>query len=397
MTRRKRYLLGGVAGAALLLGINENAEALGIPVIDVSTLTELIAQIGEAEKAFALQIAEYTTAIKEYFGDTWSWLTQAEQYATEIAHYMNDAQMLLNFAHHPTLGAAMGLLNMAGLTSSLPFNPQAAMNLVNGLSYGQGGFGEVTGLLNSLSGLAGGSYAQSHLYTPTDASWASQQIIATGNGIAGGQGAAMAAYTDYSNHLGVLPTLRSNAASATTTKDALDTANQLQSEIAWNVNEMGRSQQIATLSTLQRQARIQRDEERLACELEMFRSGGGACPTGDNGAIPGGAGGPNGGSETMPVPPAVPLPPNTGNALANGADPTMPVPPAPPTAPPLYEPPAAPPVQTPAQPNGPTTPVFADTNNPANNDAALANVDGGNGQENNATGPDLGLPLFPTD
>lgn len=378
MTRRKRLLVG-VAIGALLLGTG-TARAL-IPVFDGSAVAELFAQFGEAEKAFALQIAEYTTQIHQFIGENFSWVTQYGQYITEISHYMNDAQMLLNLSHHPTLGAAMGLLNQAGLTSSLPFNPMAAMNLINGLSYNQGGFGEVNGLLNTLSGLAGGGYQQSHLYTPTDTSWASAQLVANSNSLAGSQGAAMAAYTDYSNHLGVLPTLRQNAASATNTKDALDTANQLQSEIAWNVNEMGRAQQVATLSQLQQQSRIQRDEERLACELEQFRSPTPQpCPTGANGALAGGGGGPNGGSDTMPVPPAPPLPPGSGAAMANGPDPVMPIPPqvAPP---PAFEMPAAPPVA------GPPAPGFADPNNPANNNAALANVLGGDGQEINLGGP----------
>lgn len=397
ISRKKRWLIG-VAIGTVLVGSIGVAEAQGIPVFDDSNLLEWITQLGEDEKAFALQIEQYVTQIKDYFGEEWSWITQAGQYATEISHYLNDAQMLMNFAHHPTLGAAMGLLNMAGMGSMLPFNPQAVMNLVSGLSYGQGGFGEVQGLLNQVSSFAGGGYSASHLYTPTDASWASSQINANANGLAGSQGMAMAAYTDYSNHLGVLPGLRTNAGSTTTAKDAMDTNNMIGLEVAWNLNELGRAQQVATLSMLQDRQRIQQGDERLACELEMFRTGGAACPSGNNGPIAGGAGGPNGGSETMPVPPEVPLPPNTGNALANGPDPQMPVPPLV-VDPPPYLPPAAPPVipAAPQGPVGPVTPAFVDPNNPANNNAALANVDGGNGQEQNFAGPDLGLAILPPD
>lgn len=337
---RRRYLIGAISGAALLLATMETADAVGIPVIDFAAISQMLVQIGEAEKAFALQVSQYALQVKEYAGEYFGWVTQAQQYATQLAQYYNEGMLLLNFAHHPTLGAAMGLMNMAGLGSSLPFNPYAAMNLVNGISYGHGGFGEVGGLLNSLSGLANASFSQNRLYTPTDGSWASQQLTAAGNSIAGSQGAAMAAYNDYRNHLGVLPTLRENAAKAGTTKDALDTANQLQAEIAWNINELGQSQQIATLSQAQREARIQRDEERLACELEMLRRGGGACPSGNNGALGGGGGGANGGSETMPVPPVPPLPANTGDPVNVQPDPPIPVPPEPVTPPPAYTEPA---------------------------------------------------------
>lgn len=348
---KKRYLVGAATGAVLLLGTAETANALGIPVIDVAALTQLIAQVTEAEKAFALQVSSYALQIKQYAGEYFGWVTEYGQYVTELAHYYNDALMLLNFSHHPTLGAAAGLMNIAGLGNSLPFNPYSAMNLINGSSYGQGGFAEIGGLLNGLSGMANASYAQNRLYTPTDGSWASQQLTANSNSIAGGQGAAMAAYGDYRNHMGVLPTLRQNAATATTTKDALDTSNQLQAEIAWNVNELGQAQQIATASTLQQQARIQRDEERLACELEMFRNGGGACPSGANGPVAGGGGGANGGSDTMPVPPVPPLPANSGAPLVVQPDPPMPVPPQPVAPPPAYEEPAPPPVPT--APNAP--------------------------------------------
>jgi conjugal transfer/entry exclusion protein len=356
MTRRRRYLIG-VAAGALLLGSVGTAKAL-IPVFDGSAIAQMLVQMAESEKAFALQVTQYALQAKQYIGEYFGWMTEYQQLITQMSTLYNDAQMLLNMAHHPTLGAAMGMMNMAGIGNSLPVNPYSVMNLLNGSSYGGGGFASLGGILSSLSGFAGVSYTQNRLYTPTDGSWASQQMIANANGIAGGEGAALAAYNDYRNHMGVLPSLRQSAASADTTKDAADVANQLLAETAWNVNQLGQSQQIAQMVQMQQQARVQRDEERLACELEMFRGTGGACPTGNNGAVAGGGGSANGGSAAMPVPPPAPLVGVGGNPLV--MRPPMPVPPGQPALPPAFEntppPPAAqgaaanpPPAQPPQQ------------------------------------------------
>ncbi len=47
--------------------------------------------------------------------------------------------MLQNWVRNPSLGAAMGLLNIAGLGSSLPVNAYAVLNLVDGRPYGASG------------------------------------------------------------------------------------------------------------------------------------------------------------------------------------------------------------------------------------------------------------------
>lgn len=339
----KRTFIGAVSGIALLVAIGGTAQAL-IPVFDGAAVAEMVVQLAEAEKAFALQVEEYATQVRQFIGEEFSWVTQAQQYATQLQQYFNEAMLLLNFVHHPTLGVAMGMMNQVGLGNSLPFNPQSAMNLINGMSYGQGGFAAIGGLLNALSGMASSSYEQNRLYTPTDASWTSQQLIANGNGIAGSQGVAGASYADYRNHMAVLPSLRQNLLTADTTKDTLDASGQLQAEMAWNMNQLGQSYAISTMSQLQQQARTQRDEERLACELEMFRTGGGACPTGNNGALAGGGGGANGGSTDVPVPPIPPAPAGAANANVALDDAPMPTPPQPVAQPPAQDRPAPPPV-----------------------------------------------------
>lgn len=360
MTSRKRYLL--ITTAVALLAIGGTASAI-IPVFDAPAVEQAVQSFLEQEKAFGLQLEQYGIAIKEYLGDEFSWLTQAKQYATELQHYYQDVMLFINFAHHPTLGAAMGFMNMAGLSNSLPFNPYAAMNLVNGFQYGSGGFSQIGGILNALSGMAEYSYSQNHLYTPTDASWASQQLIAGGNGIYGSQGAASATYGDMRLHEAVLPSLRSDLLTSDTTKDTLDASGQIQAEIAWSLNAMGQAQQVATMAVLQQQARAQRDEERLACELEMFRTGGGACPSGaPSGSMIVGGGGPNGGSTMLPTPPIPPGADGSGNVALG--DTPLPTPPAPPEQPPPETIPPPPPEPL-APPPAAVTPPDQATQDPA--------------------------------
>ncbi len=93
--------------------------------------------------------------------------------------------MLENWVHNPSLGSALGLLNIAGLGSSLPVNAYAVLNPVNGRTYGQGGLPEISDVLSGLSSLTAGAYSANHVYTPTDASWASQQLVTNSNSIAG--------------------------------------------------------------------------------------------------------------------------------------------------------------------------------------------------------------------
>lgn len=106
------------------------------------------------------------------------------------------------------------------------------------------------------------------------------------NGIAGTQGAMEAAYADDRTHEAALPPLRAQMLQAPTTKDALDMGNQMQSEIAWNVNQLSQQQAIATMAELQRDNLVQRDNERLSCEIEQFINDGPPCPKGVAPAAP---------------------------------------------------------------------------------------------------------------
>jgi len=218
----------------------------------------------------------------------------------------------------------MGILNQAGLGSSLPVNPNAVMSLVNGLRYGQGGFGEITGILSSLSSLAGPSWSMNHVYTPTDGSWASQQIIAAGNGTAGMQGAMQSGYADLQTHAAALQALRTHLGAAEDTKDVLDTTAQISLEGVWTANQSARMNATAATYAAQRDALLTRDNERLDHDIE------GWLQTNPQGGVPAASGIPGVGGPTPDgVPSTLPVPP----VPAPGSDfttplPTPPVPPA---------------------------------------------------------------------
>ncbi len=184
MTRVRRALLGMAAGIALAAGYSLPARA-DLPVIDTAALGQWAQQLQNDVKAYALDLQRYAGEVKSWATQNLQWLQQVQQYTTQLQQYTNELTMLENWVHNPSLGSALGLLNIAGLGSSLPVNAYAVLNLVNGRSYGQGGLPEISGVLSSLSSLTAGAYSANHVYTPTDASWASQQLVTNANSIAG--------------------------------------------------------------------------------------------------------------------------------------------------------------------------------------------------------------------
>ena len=207
MTRPKRALLGAAAGIALAAGYATMARA-DLPVVDTAALGQWAQQLGNEVKAYGLQLQQYAGEVKSWATQHLQWLQQLQQYAVQLQQYTNELTMVENWVRNPGLGAAMGLLNMAGLGNSLPVNAGAVLNLVNGRSYGTGGLPKISGVLSSLSGLTAGAYSANHVYTPTDASWASRELVSNANSIAGEQGAAQAAVGDLQAHAAALQALR---------------------------------------------------------------------------------------------------------------------------------------------------------------------------------------------
>jgi hypothetical protein len=253
---RRSWLLAG-AGALALSG---QAYAQ-VAVRDDANLIEWGTSIANEVKAYALQA-------KQYIGEEFSWATQAQQYAVQGQQYLTEATQLAAFVHDPNLGAAMGLLNAAGLGNSLPVSPYAVMGVVNGVSYGNGGIPNIAGVLGSLSGLAGQAYTANHVYTPADGTWASQQSISTANSIAGTQGTALAAYGDLRTHAAALQAMRDRLASATTPKDVQDAQAEIALEQTWTANQQAQIAAVQSAYAAQADSRAQQEDEKITQSLD---------------------------------------------------------------------------------------------------------------------------------
>ncbi len=269
MTRAGRALLGAAAGIALAAGYSTTVRA-DLPVIDTAAVGQLAHQLANDIKAYGLQLQQYAGEVKSWATQNLQWLQQLQQYSVQLQQYTNELTMLQNWVRNPSLGAAMGLLNIAGLGSSLPVNAYAVLNLVNGRSYGASGLPEISGVLSSLSSLTAGAYSANHVYTPTDASWASQELISNANSIAGEQGAAQAAYTDLQAHAAALQALRDHLATASSPKDVQDTQAQIELETTWSTNEAAQLTAINAAYAAQRDSREQQANEELAKDLDAF-------------------------------------------------------------------------------------------------------------------------------
>lgn len=236
-------------GVKLLLGLSAISGCLlaeparaDIPTIDFTAIGNQMRQIEQELKAYTLQ---------------------AKQALSEAQTALSEAQMVAGFIRNPTLGAAMGLMNMAGLGNSLPVNPYAVQGLVNGFNYRTGGIPAVGGILNNLSSLSNSSWSANHVYTPQDGSWRSQQVIASGNGISGVQGAAEAAYQDYRSHLPVMQALRDHLVAANTPKDVMDTQAEIALENLWATNQVGQVGAINIAYMTQHDNQEQREKEQM--------------------------------------------------------------------------------------------------------------------------------------
>lgn len=246
---RRKLLLAVACAAAFSIGNAFEAQADGIPVFDASNLAEWVTSIATQAKQYVLQAQSY--------------ITQGEQYYVE-------AQQLLAFVHNPNLGGAIGLLNAAGLGSSLPVNPQAVASLVNSFNGNPASLNGIQGIVASLSGLANGAYTRNHVYSPTDGSWNSQQLIANANNIAGAQGAYQAAYADLKTHANTLQALRDHLATATTPKDVQDTQAQIELETTWVANENAQLAALKASFDTQSASAAQRDNEALTQSIDTF-------------------------------------------------------------------------------------------------------------------------------
>jgi Type IV secretion system proteins len=176
----------------------------------------------------------------------------------------------MDLIHDPSLGAAMGLMNLAGVGNSLPVNPTAVMGMVNGFSGGVGSLTSSLGRLNQLNGLITSTGSANHVYTPTDGSWSSQQLIDGSTAVAGTQGGAASLLQDLQSHIPILQALRDRLSSATNMKDVADAQGAIQSEIAWTANTQAQLNAMGIAAAAQNANRDQRDNEAMSQSFNAF-------------------------------------------------------------------------------------------------------------------------------
>lgn len=147
------------------------ALLFGLTVLTSSALVPAHAQMAVID---GTNLAQTTLAAQRA-------LSQIQQLTAQYNQLVATYQMLTN----PT-----DVLSMAtGLSGPTLQNPLPSANLLNGLVSGQ----------TAASGVGAQFYNQSHIYTPTDGSAASTQMIASANSIANLQGVPPRTCNPYSN------------------------------------------------------------------------------------------------------------------------------------------------------------------------------------------------------
>jgi len=229
-----------IIAAAILASVTGGYAYAQVPVTDGGVLAQDVISVAQQAKQYALQGAQY--------------LNQMNQTAQMVQQYYA-------FVQNPSLGAAVGLINQAGVGNDLPINPSALVGLTSGYSMSLSG---LAGKLQTLSNLANTSYSQNHVYTCTDQSWACQQQQQRAYGLAGISGIAQSAYQDLRNHMPVVQALQQQAATATTPAERENIANALQAESVWNQNLLAQVQAAQMQANADTANLVQRDNEELS-------------------------------------------------------------------------------------------------------------------------------------
>lgn len=194
--------------------------------------------------------------LKDYAQQAAQYARQGEQLAQEAQMVATEAEMLRSFVQNPSLDAAMGLMNQAGLQNPLPVNPYA----VQGLISGQGG---ISGAFGSLSSLSAGSFGANHYYDSANGSWLGREAVARADGNAGAQGIGMDLMQRIADHIPIMQALRDKLTTASTPKEVQDAQAALGTEQLWATNTNGQLQAASLMYAAQRDANEARQNERL--------------------------------------------------------------------------------------------------------------------------------------
>jgi hypothetical protein len=194
--------------------------------------------------------------VKSYVHELQAYGTQLEQLKTEAQTLGYTVNQFNALVANPSLANAVGLLGRVGINDPLPVSPYAIQGLISGR-------GSLNGTLGGLSGLSSFAASANHIYTPSDGSWTSQQMIARANGIAGTQSIGQQIHSQIADHFTVMTALRQDMRAATTPAERESVMGQIQAEQAWTANANGQLQAAGLLLQAERDNREQRANEEV--------------------------------------------------------------------------------------------------------------------------------------
>lgn len=210
--------------------------------------------------------------LKDWVQTQKTWILQNTQALHEAATdlntaqtYLQDVQTYLAFVENPSLANAMGLLNAAGLGSSLPADPMQVMSLANGFTSMSSGGGSLSADLSKLrmvSSYASSAFGANHVYTCSALDSACAAMNARANGIAGSMGLAQAGYGDIQAHLGVISGLRADLAGTTDPAKRETISAQIGTEQLYIQNTLASLTAVGQQANLAQQSDRQRTLER---------------------------------------------------------------------------------------------------------------------------------------
>lgn len=179
-------------------------------------------------------------------------LSELQQLTAQYNQLVATYQMLTN----PT-----DVLSMAsGLSAPSLQNPLPAVTLLNGLVNGQ----------SAVSGAGVKFYNQSHVYTPTDGSVASTQLIASANSIANLQGVASTNLQAIQQRLALLPVLETALSTATSITQVNAINGRLAVEANYVQAQQAQAQNLTVLASEQEASARQQAQEEHAREASAI-------------------------------------------------------------------------------------------------------------------------------
>jgi hypothetical protein len=218
------------------------ALLLGLTVLTGTSVVPAAAQMAVIDGS---NLAQTTLAAQRA-------LSELQQLTAQYNQLVATYQMLTN----PT-----DIVSMAsGLSAPTLQNPLPATTLLNGLVGGQ----------TAVTGAGVQFYNQSHIYTPTDGSVASTQLIASANSIANLQGIASTNLQSIQQRLALLPALEAALSGAT----SITQVNAINGRIAVEANyvqaQQAQAQNLAILASQREASARQQAQEEHAREANAI-------------------------------------------------------------------------------------------------------------------------------